>query len=39
MANLREVKALIEPLGIPLVLDASLISENAYFIRQREAGI
>ena len=39
LANLREVKALIAPLGIPLVLDASLISENAYFIRQREVGI
>ena len=38
MANLREVRELIEPLGIPLVLDASLISENAYFIRQREPG-
>jgi tryptophanase len=36
MANLREVKALIEPLGIFLVVDGSLISENAYFIRQRE---
>jgi tryptophanase len=38
LANLREVKALLAPLNIPLVLDASLISENAYFIRQREAG-
>jgi tryptophanase len=38
MANLREVKALIEPLGIPLIIDGSLISENAYLIRQREAG-
>jgi tryptophanase len=38
LANLREVKELIAPLGIPLVLDASLISENAYFIRQREPG-
>jgi tryptophanase len=38
LGNLHEVKALIEPLGIPLVLDASLISENAYFIRQREKG-
>jgi tryptophanase len=38
MANLREVKALIEPLGIFLVVDGSQISENAYFIRQREAG-
>jgi tryptophanase len=36
LANLHEVKDLITPLGIPLVVDASLISENAYFIRQRE---
>jgi len=38
MENLRQVKALVEPLGIFLVVDGSLISENAYFIRQREAG-
>ncbi|MGB7983944.1 MAG: tryptophanase [Terracidiphilus sp.] len=38
MANLRAIKEMIAPLNIPLVLDASLISENAYFIRQREAG-
>jgi tryptophanase len=38
MANLRAIKELITPLNIPLVLDASLISENAYFIRQREPG-
>jgi tryptophanase len=38
LANLKEVKALIAPLGIPLVVDGSLISENAYFIRQREPG-
>jgi tryptophanase len=38
MANLRDVKALIAPLGITLVVDGSLISENAYFIRQREPG-
>ena len=38
MANLRAVKELVAPLNIPLVLDASLISENAYFIRQREPG-
>ena len=38
LANLRDVKALVEPLGIPLVVDGSLISENAYFIRQREDG-
>jgi tryptophanase len=38
LGNLREIKEMIAPLGIPLVLDASLISENAYFIRQREPG-
>jgi tryptophanase len=38
MANLRQVKELIEPMGIFLVVDGSLISENAYFIRQREPG-
>lgn len=38
LENLRAVKALVEPLGIFLVVDGSLISENAYFIRQREAG-
>jgi tryptophanase len=38
MENLRQVKALIEPMGIFLVVDGSLISENAYFIRQREPG-
>jgi tyrosine phenol-lyase len=38
LKNLRQVKELIEPLGIFLVVDGSLISENAYFIRQREPG-
>ena len=38
MENLRQVKALIEPMGIFLVVDGSLISENAYFIRRREPG-
>ena len=38
MENQRQEKALIEPLGIFLVVDGSLISENAYFIHQREAG-
>jgi len=37
LGNLKEVKALVAPLGIPLVVDGSLISENAYFIHQREA--
>lgn len=34
--NLRQVKELATAHGIPLVFDGSLISENAYFIRQRE---
>jgi tryptophanase len=38
LENLRGVKAITEPLGIPLMVDGSLISENAYFIRQREKG-
>ncbi|MCC6262792.1 MAG: tryptophanase [Bryobacterales bacterium] len=38
MANLRGVKEIASQHGIPLVLDASLISENAYFIHKREAG-
>jgi tryptophanase len=37
MANLREVRKVANEFGIPLVLDASLIGENAYFIKQREA--
>jgi tryptophanase len=36
MQNLRDVKAMATSFGIPLVFDASLISENAYFIQQRE---
>ncbi len=36
LQNLREVHALAASFGIPLVLDGSLISENAYFIQQRE---
>ena len=38
MANLREVRTVATKHGIPLVIDASLISENAYFIRTREDG-
>ncbi len=38
LENLRAIKKMIEPMGIFLVVDGSLISENAYFIRQREPG-
>jgi tryptophanase len=38
MANLREVREVCSDHGIFLLVDASLISENAYFIKQREAG-
>jgi tyrosine phenol-lyase len=34
--NLRDVKAIAEKYGIRLVLDASLIGENAYLVKQRE---
>lgn len=37
MQNLRDVKAMADSFGIPLVFDGSLISENAFFIQQREA--
>ena len=38
MANLREVSHLARKHNIPVVVDTSLISENAYFIKRREAG-
>lgn len=37
MENLKAVKAIATKYGIPLVFDGSLISENAFFIKQREA--
>ena len=37
MANLKETKRLAAAHGIPLVMDCSLISENAYFIKRRES--
>ncbi len=37
MANLREVRCVCDKHGIMLILDASLIGENAYFIKKREA--
>ncbi len=38
MANLKEVKRMASANGIPVVIDCSLISENAYFIKRREPG-
>ena len=38
MENFKEVKKLCDEYGILLVLDGSLISENAYFIKKREKG-
>jgi len=38
MANLRAVSAMARKHGIPVMIDTSLISENAYFIKRREAG-
>jgi tyrosine phenol-lyase len=37
LANLREVSAIARRNGIPLVLDASLLGENVWFIKKREA--
>ena len=36
MANLKEVRQMASAHGIPVVIDCSLISENAYFIKRRE---
>jgi tryptophanase len=38
MQNLREVKKIADANNLLLILDGSLIGENAYFIKQREAG-
>jgi tyrosine phenol-lyase len=38
LENLREVRKIARQHNIPLVFDGSLISENAYFIKQREKG-
>lgn len=36
IANMREVRKVADEHGIMVVLDASLIGENAYFVKQRE---
>ena len=36
MQNMREIKKVADDNGIMMVLDASLIGENAYFIKKRE---
>lgn len=38
MANMKEIKAICNEHGLLMVLDGSLISENAYLIKQREKG-
>jgi tryptophanase len=38
MKNLREIRQICNETGLILVLDGSLICENAYLIRQREKG-
>ena len=38
MQNMRDVRAVADEHGILLILDGSLIGENAYFIKKREAG-
>jgi tyrosine phenol-lyase len=38
MSNAREVSAICKENGILFILDACRVAENAYFIRQREAG-
>ncbi len=38
MANVKAVRAMCEPLGIKVMLDATRMVENALFIQEREAG-
>ena len=37
LANLREISRICREHGIPLVLDASLLADNLYFVKVREA--
>ncbi len=38
MANIKHVRELCEKHGVPLVVDASMIDWNIYFIKEREPG-
>jgi tryptophanase len=38
MQNLKEVRKIANEYGIMMVMDCSLISENAFFIKTREPG-
>jgi tyrosine phenol-lyase len=38
LANLRAVRELTQAHGVPLILDATRISENALFVKEREPG-
>jgi tryptophanase len=38
IANLKEVRETASHYGLPVILDAARIAENAYFIKERETG-
>jgi tryptophanase len=38
MANLREVRSVLDEHDIPFIIDACRFAENAYFVREREDG-
>ena len=39
LQNMKVIRKIADKYGLLLVLDASLIGENAYFITKREKGI